>query len=63
MTLYMHLSHFNVKEGARVRRGQLIALSGGTGRVTAPHLHLGVRWQGAYLDPVKLYALQLPILP
>jgi len=63
MTLYMHLSHFSVQEGARVRRGQLIALSGGTGRVTAPHLHLGVRWQGAYLDPVKLYALQLPRLP
>jgi len=63
MTLYMHLSHFNVKEGTHVNRGQLIALSGGTGRVTGPHLHLGVRWQGEYLDPVKLYALELPTLP
>jgi murein DD-endopeptidase MepM/ murein hydrolase activator NlpD len=62
MTLYMHLSHFNVKEGQKVRRGQLIALSGGTGRVTGPHLHLGVRWEGAYLDPVKLYAIPLPNL-
>ncbi|HEX7158466.1 MAG TPA: M23 family metallopeptidase, partial [Edaphobacter sp.] len=62
ITLYMHLSRFNVKEGAKVRRGQIIALSGGTGRVTGPHLHLGVRWQGAYLDPAKLYALQLPVL-
>jgi murein DD-endopeptidase MepM/ murein hydrolase activator NlpD len=62
MTLYMHLSRFNVKEGARVRRGEIIAFSGGTGRATGPHLHLGVRWQGAYLDPVKLYALQLPTL-
>ncbi len=62
MTLYMHLSHFNVKEGSRVTRGQLIALSGSTGRATGPHLHLGVRWQGAYLDPVKLYALNLPTL-
>jgi murein DD-endopeptidase MepM/ murein hydrolase activator NlpD len=62
MTLYMHLSRFNIKEGAHVRRGQLIALSGSTGRATGPHLHLGVRWQGAYLDPVRLYALQLPVL-
>jgi hypothetical protein len=62
MTLYMHLSHFNVKEGSRVTRGQFIALSGSTGRATGPHLHLGVRWQGAYLDPVKLYALDLPTL-
>lgn len=62
MTLYMHLSHFNVKEGARVARGQFIALSGSTGRATGPHLHLGVRWQGEYLDPVKLYALELPTL-
>jgi hypothetical protein len=63
MTLYMHLSHFNVKEGQKVSRGQLIALSGGTGRVTGPHLHLGVRWEGTYLDPVKLYAIKLPTLP
>ncbi len=62
MTLYMHLSHFNVKEGSRVTRGQIIALSGGTGRATGPHLHLGVRWQGAYLDAAKLYTLDLPTL-
>ena len=60
MTLYMHLSRFKVKAGTRVRRGQLIALSGGTGRVTGPHLHLGVRWQGAYLDAAKLFEIQLP---
>ncbi len=60
MTVYMHLSKFQVKEGDQVRRGQVIALSGGTGRATGPHLHLGVRWQGAYMDPVKLFALNLP---
>ncbi|WP_051978947.1 M23 family metallopeptidase [Edaphobacter aggregans] len=60
MTLYMHLSKFKVAEGARVKRGQIIALSGGTGRATGPHLHLGVRWQGAYLDPAKLFSLDLP---
>jgi murein DD-endopeptidase MepM/ murein hydrolase activator NlpD len=60
MTLYMHLSRFKVKEGVQVRRGQLIGLSGATGRATGPHLHLGVRWQGAYLDPAKLFSLNLP---
>jgi murein DD-endopeptidase MepM/ murein hydrolase activator NlpD len=61
MTVYMHLSKFRVKEGDKVHRGQVIALSGGTGRATGPHLHLGVRWQGASMDPVKLFALNLPI--
>jgi murein DD-endopeptidase MepM/ murein hydrolase activator NlpD len=63
MTVYMHLSKFKVAEGDTVRQGQVIALSGGTGRATGPHLHLGVRWQGAYLDPQKLFALHLPKLP
>jgi murein DD-endopeptidase MepM/ murein hydrolase activator NlpD len=60
MTLYMHLSKFKVAEGTVVKRGQIIALSGGTGRATGPHLHLGLRWQGAYLDPAKLFKLDLP---
>lgn len=63
MTLYMHLSRFKIAEGARVKRGQIIGLSGATGRATGPHLHLGVRWQGAYLDASKLFAIDLPTLP
>ena len=62
MTVYMHLSKFKVAEGDLVKQGQLIALSRGTGRATGPHLHLGVRWQGAYLDPQKLFTLNLPKL-
>jgi murein DD-endopeptidase MepM/ murein hydrolase activator NlpD len=60
LTIYMHLSDFKVKEGDRVKRGQIIALSGGTGRATGPHLHVGVRWQGTYLDPAGLVRLRLP---
>jgi murein DD-endopeptidase MepM/ murein hydrolase activator NlpD len=60
LTIYMHLSEFKVKEGDQVKRGQVIALSGGTGRATGPHLHVGVRWQGTYIDPAALIRLRLP---
>jgi murein DD-endopeptidase MepM/ murein hydrolase activator NlpD len=60
MTLYLHLSEIKVKPGERIERGQQIALSGGSGRATGPHLHLAVRWQGVYLNPATLLALKLP---
>ena len=63
MTLYMHLSQIQVAEGEKVNEGQEIGLSGGTGRATGPHLHVAVRWQGAYLDPAQLWTLSLPTLP
>lgn len=59
-TIYMHLAKIQVREGAKVRKGQRLGLSGATGRVTGPHLHMGVRWEGAYVDPTKLLALTLP---
>ena len=63
MTMYMHLSQFDVKEGDKVEKGQTIALSGDTGRATGPHLHLSVRWSGEYLDPAKLLAIKFPQQP
>jgi murein DD-endopeptidase MepM/ murein hydrolase activator NlpD len=60
LTLYLHLSKFLVKEGDEVRKGEPIALSGGTGRATGPHLHLAVRWQGEYLNPQTILSLALP---
>ena len=60
LTLFFHLSEFKVKEGDVVKRGQIVGLSGGTGRATGPHLHVGVRWQGTYLDPGRLMQLTLP---
>jgi murein DD-endopeptidase MepM/ murein hydrolase activator NlpD len=59
-TLYMHLSEIKVREGDRVAKRQIIGLSGATGRATAPHLHVGVRWQGIYLDPETLMTMPLP---
>lgn len=60
LSLYLHLSQFKVKEGDTVNKSQLIALSGGTGRATGPHLHLAVRWQGSYVNPATLLGLKLP---
>ena len=59
ISISMHLSRIDVKPGQQVIRGQLIGLSGATGRVTGPHLHWAIRWQGAMLDPVKLLHLNL----
>jgi murein DD-endopeptidase MepM/ murein hydrolase activator NlpD len=58
-TISMHLSRIDVHEGEHVEKGQLLGLSGATGRVTGPHLHWSVRWQNAYLDPAKLLKLNL----
>lgn len=53
-TMYFHLSEFRVDDGAQVRKGEIIALSGMTGRVTGPHLHWGARLNGARVDPLEL---------
>jgi murein DD-endopeptidase MepM/ murein hydrolase activator NlpD len=58
-TIAMHFSRIDVKEGQHVSTGEQLGLSGATGRVTGPHLHWAVRWQGAYLDPAKLLRLDL----
>jgi len=59
-TLYMHLSRIDVKEGARVAKDERIGLTGATGRVTGPHLHFEVLWDGSAVDPVQLLSLTLP---
>ena len=58
-TISMHFSRIGVHEGQHVEAGDPLGLSGATGRVTGPHLHWAVRWQGAYLDPAKLLRLNL----
>ncbi|MCK5087398.1 MAG: M23 family metallopeptidase [Melioribacteraceae bacterium] len=51
-TLYGHLSRYKVKKGQRVKRGDLIALTGGSGSLsTGPHLHYEVRHNGIALNP------------
>ena len=51
ITEYFHLKSYTVKPDQTVTKGQKIGLVGETGRVTGPHLHFGVRWHGACINP------------
>ncbi len=55
-TYYAHLSQFRVIPGQEVRSGQVIALSGASGRVTSPHVHYEVRVKGIPVNPYKYLA-------
>jgi len=48
----MHLSRIVVAPGQAVKRGQVVAFSGATGRVTGAHLHWSLRWRNAKIDPL-----------
>lgn len=51
-TRFLHLNKILVKRGQRVKRGQVIALSGSTGRVTGPHLHYELHINGRPVNPM-----------
>lgn len=53
-TVYGHCSKTLVEAGEMVKKGQIIALSGNTGRTSGPHLHWGVKVQNQYIDGYKL---------
>jgi len=53
---FLHLSRIDVKAGDRVRQGQVVGAIGMTGRATGPHLHWGLKWNEARIDPELLVA-------
>ena len=53
-TIYGHMSKLHVKAGAHIQKGEIMGLSGATGRVSGPHLHWGVNLHGVKIDPMAL---------
>lgn len=58
-TSYSHLLDIRVKRGQRVKRGDIIAMSGNSGLSFAPHLHYEVIFNGTRVDPVHYFFLEL----
>ena len=58
-TMYFHLDSAAVKEGARVKRGDVIGTVGQSGRATGPHLHWAAWLNGSRVNPFSLAKLQL----
>lgn len=50
---YGHLSRVLVSKGQHVFGGQIIGISGNSGRVTGPHLHLSIALNGVYINPLQ----------
>ncbi len=55
VSLYAHLSKYNVKKGQKVKRGDIIGYVGSTGRSVAPHLHYEIFKDGNRINPRNFY--------
>lgn len=60
ISMYFHLSEVDVETGQEVQRGEVVGKVGSTGRSTGPHLHFGLRWHGARVDPELLLSGDIP---
>ena len=58
-TMYFHLSEILVDDGEDIIKGQVIAKVGKSGRATGPHLHWGMRLNGAKVNPISIINLPL----
>ena len=55
LSLYAHLSKYNVKRGQKIERGDIIGFVGNTGRSVAPHLHYEILKDGVKINPLNFY--------
>ncbi len=69
VSVMMHMSRIDVADGQAVKQGEVLGLSGATGRVTGPHLHWAIKFRNVHsddrgtdiwLDPVLMMGLRLP---
>ena len=56
-SIYMHMTHYVVSVGQNVSQGQVIGYVGQTGTATGNHLHFGIMYNGAYVNPANYVAL------
>ncbi len=61
-TIYAHVSKIEVNVDQRIQKGQLIGLTGATGRVSGPHLHWGVKVNGIAVDPLQFTEIMADLM-
>ena len=57
-TMYFHLDEVGVVEGERIHKGAVLGKVGATGRATGPHLHWGMRIDGARVNPLSILNIE-----
>ena len=61
-TIYAHLSKIAVNAGQQIKKGQQLGLTGATGRVSGPHLHWGVKVNGAAVNPIQFIKVMASLI-
>lgn len=61
VSVLAHLQKFKVEKGQKFNRGEILAFSGSTGRVEAPHLHWELVWRGRFLNPLEVVQTLEPL--
>jgi murein DD-endopeptidase MepM/ murein hydrolase activator NlpD len=58
-TLYGHMDKIKIRQGAKIKRGEIIGYVGSSGKSTGPHLHYEVRYKGKPTNPQNYYFMDL----
>lgn len=61
-TIYAHLSKIEIRAGQQIEKGQQLGLTGASGRVSGPHLHWGVKVNGAAVNPIQFIKVMASLI-